>query len=312
VDTPTVKEYTLKFAKLYEKRAYIGTRKVIGEKKWEANYTWTTYDDALEISINFGSGLWAKGAVQQSIIGIYSENSLIWIHTIDASSLYGLVIASLYDTLGEESLLYLMRHPKIVAFVVVPRNVDKIVNLIVQDETFDDLIAIKLLILTDDSRLSYARDRLSAYSIEVTTFSSVCSLGSSQRQAYARIDSEDAHFICYSSDTTGKQKGIIVSYRAAVSTAYAAMHEIPLGDACRHLFYLPLVHIFERSAHWITVLVGGRLGFISSGIRTLTEDLHALRPTFLAAVPRVMNRFYDKVNEKLQGSALMRSVFWMS
>jgi len=44
-------------------------------------------------------------------------------------------------------------------------------------------------------------------------------------------------------------------------------------------------------------LVGGSVGFYSGDIKRLSEDMKALRPTVIPAVPRLLNRMYDKVSD---------------
>jgi long-chain acyl-CoA synthetase len=300
-----MKEFVLKYAGQYKDNPYIGTRKVVNQQ-FAPTFTFITYAQGLEIARQFGSGLAARGFVKSSVVGIYSENNPAWIHTIDASALSGFVIASLYDTLGEGSLLYVMQHSRMEAIVVATKNVQKILDVILGREH----IAVRLIILTDNEKLTFMQGRLSETAIEVTTFSGICELGKLNIIEYPPIGPEDFHFICYSSGTTGMPKGVIIPHRAAISTAYGAWREIPITPQSRRLSYLPLAHIFERSAHWIVYLGGGRVGFISGGIRTLQEDMAILRPTFLAAVPRVLNRFHDKLNEKLSRSAILRGIFW--
>ncbi len=81
--------------------------------------------------------------------------------------------------------------------------------------------------------------------------------------------------------------------------------------------YLPLAHMFERILEvrrfaqlssdrfrscvlQITVYMhGGRVGFYQGDIRRLTDDIQELRPTFVPAVPRVLNRIYDRVSKSI-------------
>lgn len=42
-------------------------------------------------------------------------------------------------------------------------------------------------------------------------------------------------------------------------------------------------------------MVGGRIGFFQGDVRKLMDDIKELQPTLFASVPRLLNRFYDKV-----------------
>ena len=59
-------------------------------------------------------------------------------------------------------------------------------------------------------------------------------------------------------------------------------------------------------------MVGGAVGFYSGDIRRLGDDLGALRPTMLPAVPRLLNRLYDRAQADVAGSRLKRLLFNMA
>lgn len=59
-------------------------------------------------------------------------------------------------------------------------------------------------------------------------------------------------------------------------------------------------------------LVGGSVGFYSGDIRHLTEDMKALKPTVMPAVPRLLNRIYDKVMAETNPSFVKRLLFNMA
>ena len=57
-----------------------------------------------------------------------------------------------------------------------------------------------------------------------------------------------------------------------------------------------MAHMYERIMQTIIYSVGGSVGFSQGDIRLLPEDLQSLRPTIIPAVPRLLNRLYDKVS----------------
>jgi long-chain acyl-CoA synthetase len=59
-------------------------------------------------------------------------------------------------------------------------------------------------------------------------------------------------------------------------------------------------------------LVGGAVGFFCGDIKRLPEDMKALRPTVMPAVPRLLNRIYDKVMTEISGSFIKRVLFNMA
>lgn len=58
--------------------------------------------------------------------------------------------------------------------------------------------------------------------------------------------------------------------------------------------------------------VGGSVGFYLGDIRRLSDDMKALKPTVTAAVPRLLNRIYDKVQSDINGSCIKKMLYNMA
>lgn len=69
--------------------------------------------------------------------------------------------------------------------------------------------------------------------------------------------------------------------------------------------------MLERCCENAMYYSGGSVGFYSGDIKELTNDLKALRPTVMPAVPRLLNRVYDKIQAELSRSGLKRMMFNM-
>lgn len=76
--------------------------------------------------------------------------------------------------------------------------------------------------------------------------------------------------------------------------------------------FLPLAHMLERCCEHGTYYSGGGVGFYSGDIRELTNDLKALRPTIMPAVPRLLNRVFDKIQAEVAGSKVKSLLFKMA
>lgn len=83
-----------------------------------------------------------------------------------------------------------------------------------------------------------------------------------------------------------------------------------VGDVM--LSFLPLAHMLERCCENGMYYSGACVGFYSGDIRDLTNDLKALKPTIMPAVPRLLNRVYDKIQTEIAGSSLKRIIYNMA
>ncbi|MGM0812187.1 AMP-dependent synthetase/ligase [Thioalkalivibrio sp.] len=116
--------------------------------------------------------------------------------------------------------------------------------------------------------------------------------------------------IVYTSGTTGRPKGVMLSHRNILFNAHAASQCGPLNQDDVFLSFLPLSHTLERTAGcYLPMMIGAEVAFARS-IPQLGEDLTVVRPTVLISVPRIYESVYAKIQAGLkQKSALARALF---
>ncbi|RLV08357.1 long-chain fatty acid--CoA ligase [Streptomyces griseocarneus] len=121
-----------------------------------------------------------------------------------------------------------------------------------------------------------------------------------ERSALATADSPAT--IVYTSGTTGRPKGCVLSHRAFFAECGNAVERLkPLfntGDSSVLLF-LPTAHVFGRLVEVAAMLAPIKLGCVPD-IRNLTDDLSSFRPTLILGVPRVFEKVYNGARAKAQ------------
>ncbi len=115
--------------------------------------------------------------------------------------------------------------------------------------------------------------------------------------------------ICYTSGTTGRPKGAMLSHRNIMSNVEACLKVVTLYDDDVMLSIIPLSHMFERTAGYYLPLKRGIRVAYSRSIQQLAEDLATVRPTILLAVPRVYERFLARIGQSLANARLKRALF---
>ena len=116
--------------------------------------------------------------------------------------------------------------------------------------------------------------------------------------------------VIYTSGTTGKPKGVMLSHANMLTNAHACLDTFTVRGDDLFLSFLPLSHTFERTlGYYLAVMTGATVAFARS-IPLLSEDLQTIRPTLLISVPRIYERVYGAIKNKLdEGSPLKRKLF---
>lgn len=112
--------------------------------------------------------------------------------------------------------------------------------------------------------------------------------------------------IIYTSGTTGMPKGVMHSFKnfAVVGTKLVNVYNLQPTD--RMISYLPLSHIAERAAVELALIYVGHQVHFAESLETFGEDLKRASPTLFFAVPRIWNKFYQKVNDAMPAAKLRR------
>lgn len=112
--------------------------------------------------------------------------------------------------------------------------------------------------------------------------------------------------IMYTSGTTGKPKGVMLSHHNIVYNAYAGLLTFPVGTDDTFLSFLPLSHAFERTAGYYMSMMAGATVAYARSIPLLADDLKIIRPTILVSVPRIYERIYGAIHAKLEEAPPLR------
>ncbi len=124
------------------------------------------------------------------------------------------------------------------------------------------------------------------------------------RPAPVAVGREDLATIVYTSGTTGRPKGVMLSHGNVLANIEGLLDAIPEVAAGRHRFlsFLPLSHMLERTVgEYVAIAMGAHTVF-SRGITELGADLQAARPTILVSVPKIFERSYARLQDELQGA----------
>ncbi|GAA3777113.1 long-chain fatty acid--CoA ligase [Flavobacterium ginsengiterrae] len=191
-----------------------------------------------------------------------------------------------YPTIAEEDYEYILNHS------------GSIYCFVSDEEVLQKVNAIKANVPT--LKEVYSFNEISG----CKHWSELLTLGadeSNQNEVEARKDSiktDDLATIIYTSGTTGRPKGVMLSHKNIVSNVLDSAPRIPFDPGkSTALSFLPICHIFERMILYIYQYYGVSVYFGES-IDKISDNLKEVRPTVITAVPRLLEKVYDKIYAK--------------
>jgi len=121
--------------------------------------------------------------------------------------------------------------------------------------------------------------------------------------------SKDTALILYTSGTTGRAKGAVLSHGNIVSNIQAAASRFAVDSRMHTLSILPINHVFEQVCGLLLPLsVGGTVSFAES-LKKLGENLVEVRPSFFTGVPALYRLFHDRIMKNVRGQTLSKLLF---
>ena len=129
------------------------------------------------------------------------------------------------------------------------------------------------------------------------------------KEALAASSPTDVASIIYTSGTTGEPKGVRLTHGNFAHQARAVSTEFQVGPEDRSLCFLPLSHVYERSWSYFVFSAGAQNNYLEDP-RQVIEIMQEIRPTVMVSVPRLYEKIYGTVIDRLeQAPALRRTLF---
>jgi len=111
------------------------------------------------------------------------------------------------------------------------------------------------------------------------------------------VNKDELATIIYTSGTTGVPKGVMLSHNNIMSNVASLSLIIPIKNIHRVISFLPLCHIFERTAFYFYYSVGASISYAES-MDKIGENIKEIKPNYFTTVPRLLEKIFDKIMEK--------------
>ena len=281
----------------YQKNNYPQDKSLVYKEK----NNWKSYSsqDFITISNNVSRSLLKLGLKPNDKVAIIVPvNQPKW-HFLDIGILQiGAQNVPLYATLSEKDYQYVLNHSDSKYCFIAGDDIYEKVKK-VQDKT-----QLKEVYRIDrqsdigwESFLKLGKDETSQAKVE---------------ELKKSIKPKDLATIIYTSGTTGTPKGVMLSHHNIVENIKATADRLNIeGPGKKTISYLPVSHVFERTAGYYSQMMGFSTYFAES-IELLGDNIREVSPSMMAVVPRLLEKIFDKIVDK--GSNLTglkkRLFFW--
>jgi long-chain acyl-CoA synthetase len=246
-------------------------------------------------------GLMALGVKPGDKVVLISEDRPKWLITDYAILTAGAVTVPIYPTLNAPETAYIVNDSD--ASVAVVSNEDQANKLLSQKEALKRLRTIVMMdpptgppgdILPWSTMVEWGRD-----------------FGKKNpgihRATASKVRPEDLATIIYTSGTTGLPKGVLLTHSNFVENCRGGMEHLKIDANDKALVFLPLCHSFERMIDYCYFWQGTSIAYAES-IEKVADNLGEVKPTIMAAVPRLYEKVYARLMDQAAHSSFLKKV----
>jgi long-chain acyl-CoA synthetase len=244
-------------------------------------------------------GLRALGVGKGDKVAILSENRPEWAIADLATLCAGAADATIYATLTAPQVQYILADSEAKAvFVSNAAQAAKVAEVRAQLPDLQHVVRFDQAPAAGTTSL----DELRAKGREALQADR-----DAVRHRAAEVARDDIATLIYTSGTTGDPKGVMLSHGNLLHNVLAAAKVFPMvNQEWTCLSFLPLCHSFERTAGHNFALYAGETIAYAESVERVPENMLEVRPDIMCSVPRLYEKMYARVNEKVASDPPLR------
>ncbi len=258
-----------------------------------------TWGEMAQLTSRFQQGLQNEGLKEGDRVAIQLKNSIEWIAFEQAALGLGLVVVPLYVDDRPDNTAYILKDAGVKVLLL---NDDRQWQALLKD--VDEDCKLQRVVIVN-SKQEYGEEGMARALQDWLPPEP----GFLQERGG---DPDKLASIVYTSGTTGRPKGVMLSHRNILFDAEGLLKKIGVDDphTLEFLSFLPLSHMYERTIGYYVPMMAGASVTYARSVQQLADDFQIIKPSIIVTVPRIFERFYDKMQQKLaKQSIISRAMF---
>jgi long-chain acyl-CoA synthetase len=271
--------------KRYQEK-YINKEDALGAKE---NGQWVKYSTRqyIDFANNISLGLLALGVQKNDKIALIANNRPEWNFSDMGIMQTGAINVPIYPTISENDLAFILNDAETKYVFVSSQDLyDKVNKIKAQVPSIKDIYSF--------NKINGVKHWLELVELGKQNASQ---LQSKLEEVKNSIKDTELATLLYTSGTTGNPKGVMLSHKNLFSNFYAVRNLPPLDSESRALSFLPLNHVYERMLTYLYMYIGASIYYAES-LETIGDNIRELKPHVFSAVPRLLEKVYDKIVAK--------------
>lgn len=273
-----------------------------------------TYREALDKIDSISAYFLDIGIKKGDRLALIIENGVDYVYYDQALQQIGAVNTSVYPTLSETDIEYILNdsgartilvgNPFLLRKVIkIANNCPDLMRIVPAFNDFEkltDKVNLNAGVVGLDNLIAEGTKCLDKYRTAIDA-------------AREAILPSDLSCLIYTSGTTGTPKGVMLTHSNLVENVRVCLDQIPVIDQNEtFLSFLPLSHVFERTATYHVCLAAGCKIAFAQSLDLLAKNMGEVRPTVMNCVPRLLERIHDKAikNGTAAGGAKTKIFLW--
>nr|GLL29154.1 long chain acyl-CoA synthetase 4-like [Ipomoea trifida] len=291
----------------YPNNRMLGRREIVNGKA--GKYVWMTYKEVYDVVMKVGSSIRSCGVEQGGKCGIYGANCPEWMISMEACNAHGLYCVPLYDTLGAGAVEFIISHAEVTIAFSEEKKMPELLK------TFPNAAKYLKTVVSLGKVAPEQKEEFEKFGVVVYPWEEFLLLGKDKDFDLPVKKKTDICTIMYTSGTTGDPKGVMISNNSIVTLIAGVKRLLECANEALtandvYLSFLPLAHIFDRAIEECFIHHGASIGFWRGDVKLLVEDIGELKPTVFCAVPRVLDRIYSGLQQKISTGGLVKNTMF--